>query len=103
MQKHHAQDHQRRHAHNHRQGEEVLAPHNARPSGGGGGGVFVPPGLLVIGAALFLNAVTLPLMLKFGAEKSRTISMGLFVVIFGGSALAAMMLKPTPIASRSRA
>lgn len=45
------------------------------------------------GAALFLNAVTLPLMLKFGAEKSRTISMGLFVVIFGGSALAAMMLK----------
>lgn len=45
------------------------------------------------GAALFINAITLPLMLKFGAEKSRTISMGLFVVIFGVSALGAMALK----------
>ena len=45
------------------------------------------------GAALFINAITLPLMLKFGAEKSRTISMGLFVVIFGASALGAMALK----------
>lgn len=49
--------------------------------------------LACTGAALFMNAVTLPLLLKFGAEKSRSISMGVFVVIFGGSFLTAMALK----------
>ena len=36
---------------------------------------------------LLLNAVTLPFLLKYGAEKARMISMVLFVSIFGGSIL----------------
>ena len=39
------------------------------------------------GIALLLNGVTLPLLLKFGAEKARMISMALFLVVFGGFAL----------------
>lgn len=35
-------------------------------------------------ATLVLNAVILPLLFKFGAEKSRVISMVLFVAVFGG-------------------
>lgn len=36
------------------------------------------------GVTLFINALVLPLLIKFGAEKSRTISMILFVGVFGG-------------------
>ena len=36
---------------------------------------------------LLLNAVTLPFLLKYGAEKARAVSMVLFVSIFGGSVL----------------
>ena len=42
------------------------------------------------GIALLLNGVTLPLLLKFGAEKARMISMALFLVVFGGTALAGL-------------
>ena len=40
--------------------------------------------------ALLLNGVTLPLLLKFGAEKARMVSMALFLVVFGGTALAGL-------------
>lgn len=36
---------------------------------------------------LLLNAVTLPFLVKYGAEKARAVSMVLFVSIFGGSIL----------------
>ena len=36
---------------------------------------------------LLLNAVILPFLLKYGAEKARVISMTVFVVIFGGALL----------------
>lgn len=36
---------------------------------------------------LLLDAVVLPLLLKFGSERARVISMTLFVAIFGGSVL----------------
>lgn len=57
--------------------------------------------LLCGAVALVINAISLPLMLKFGAEKSRTISTGLFVIIFGGSVLGGLVLdklaaRPTP-------
>lgn len=39
------------------------------------------------GIALLMNAVVLPLLLKFGAEKARMISMALFLAVFGGFAL----------------
>ena len=42
------------------------------------------------GIALLLNGVTLPLLLKFGAEKARMVSMALFLVVFGGTALAGL-------------
>ena len=42
------------------------------------------------GIALLLNGVTLPLLLKFGAEKTRMVSMALFLVVFGGTALAGL-------------
>ena len=42
------------------------------------------------GIALLMNAVVLPLLLKFGAEKARMISMALFLVVFGGTALAGL-------------
>ena len=40
--------------------------------------------VLLLGVAL--NTVILPLLFKFGAEKSRVISMAIFVVFFGGMA-----------------
>ncbi|MEG2098213.1 MAG: ABC-2 transporter permease [Pseudoflavonifractor sp.] len=40
--------------------------------------------LICFGVSLLLNAVLLPLILKFGAEKSRIISICIFVVIFAG-------------------
>lgn len=36
---------------------------------------------------LLLNAIILPFLLKYGAEKARVISMTVFVVIFGGALL----------------
>ena len=39
------------------------------------------------GIALLMNAVVLPLLLKFGAEKARMVSMALFLAVFGGFAL----------------
>ena len=45
---------------------------------------------LVTAIALLLNGVTLPLLLKFGAEKARMVSMALFLVVFGGTALAGL-------------
>ena len=42
------------------------------------------------GIALLMNAVILPLLLKFGAEKARMVSMALFLVVFGGTALAGL-------------
>ena len=43
--------------------------------------------LLCGGAALLMNGVTLPLLLKYGAEKARMVSMALFLVVFGGFTL----------------
>ena len=43
--------------------------------------------LLCGGAALLMNGVILPLLLKYGAEKARMVSMALFLVVFGGCAL----------------
>lgn len=39
------------------------------------------------GIALLMNGVTLPLLLKFGAEKARLVSMALFLLVFGSVAL----------------
>ena len=39
------------------------------------------------GLSLLMNAVVLPLLLKFGAEKARMVSMALFLAVFGGFAL----------------
>ena len=39
------------------------------------------------GIALLMNAVVLPLLLKFGAEKARMVSMVLFLAVFAGCAL----------------
>lgn len=41
--------------------------------------------LACAGITLVLDAIILPLLLKFGAEKSRVITMLIFVVVFGGS------------------
>lgn len=49
--------------------------------------------LACIGVALLLDAVIIPLLLKFGAEKSRTISMIIFVAIFGGVFLISSVLE----------
>ena len=49
--------------------------------------------LSCMGAALLINAVILPFLIKFGAEKSRMISMILFVAIFGGCMLAGTLFK----------
>ncbi|SBV92159.1 conserved membrane hypothetical protein [uncultured Eubacteriales bacterium] len=40
-----------------------------------------------IGSALTLDAILLPLLFKFGTEKSRVILMILFAAVFGGSAV----------------
>ena len=45
-----------------------------------------------------MNAVVLPLLLKFGAEKARMISMALFLVVFGGFALLTAAGLPSPLA-----
>ena len=37
-----------------------------------------------MGVAMVMDAILLPLLFRFGAEKSRTISMIFFIVIFGG-------------------
>ena len=60
------------------------------------GGLEEPLGEMLLatlacgGAALLLNAVVLPLLLKFGAEKARLVSMALFLAVFGGYALAGL-------------
>ena len=46
--------------------------------------------LLCGGAALLMNGVLLPLLLKYGAEKARMVSMALFLVVFGGCTLLAL-------------
>lgn len=43
--------------------------------------------LACAGIALIMNAVALPLLLKFGAEKARMVSMALFLLVFAGFAL----------------
>ena len=43
--------------------------------------------LLCGGAALLMNALILHLLLKYGAEKARMVSMALFLVVFGGCTL----------------
>ena len=40
-----------------------------------------------MGVAMVMDAILLPLLFRFGAEKSRTISMIFFIVIFGGCML----------------
>ena len=40
-----------------------------------------------MGLSLLFNAFLLPLLLKFGAEKSRVISILIFLLIFGGAML----------------
>ena len=61
---------------------------------GGSGEEPLPEMLLATlacgGIALLMNGVTLPLLLKFGAEKARMVSMALFLVVFGGTALAGL-------------
>ncbi len=53
--------------------------------------------LITLGACmevgLLINSVILPLIFKFGAEKSRAISLGVFVVIFGGGMLLISMME----------
>ena len=65
----------------------------------GTAGLIVPdtwwePMLAVLTCAslvMLLNSIILPLLFKFGAEKSRTISLVLFAAIFGGMLLLALM------------
>lgn len=49
--------------------------------------------LACTGAALLLNGVTLPSLLKFGAEKARLVSMTLFLVIFGSITLVGLAME----------
>ncbi len=44
-------------------------------------------------AAVFLNAVLLPILFKFGVEKSRILFLLLFALVFGGITLLAMVAK----------
>lgn len=46
-----------------------------------------------VGAGALINSVTLPLIFKFGAEKSRAVSLGVFVVVFGGVMLVSTLLE----------
>ena len=48
--------------------------------------------LACAGIALIMNAVALPLLLKFGAEKARMVSMALFLLVFAGFALRVLAL-----------
>ena len=50
------------------------------------GGLEEPLSELLL-SALVMNAVALPLLLKFGAEKARMVSMALFLLVFAGFAL----------------
>ena len=47
--------------------------------------------ILLVGVAL--NTIILPILFKFGAEKSRVISMAIFVAVFGGIALLSAISK----------
>lgn len=49
--------------------------------------------LACAGVALLLNSFTLPVLIRFGAEKSRLISMIFFFLIFGGSMAVGTLLK----------
>ena len=40
-----------------------------------------------MGAGLLINCITLPIMLKFGAEKSRIVYLGVSAAVFGGGML----------------
>ena len=53
-------------------------------------GSVAEQGLILLacaGIGLFINAVMLPIFIKFGAEKSRLVAIVLFVVFFGGTML----------------
>ena len=52
--------------------------------------------LACAGIALIMNAVALPLLLKFGAEKARMVSMALFLLVFAGFAPAGPGGRPGP-------
>lgn len=45
------------------------------------------------GVGVLLNAVILPFLVKFGAEKSRIISLIIFAAIFGGIAVLSQVFK----------
>ena len=49
--------------------------------------------LACVGVALLLESVIIPVLFKFGAEKSRAISITIFVAIFGGFFLAVSALE----------
>lgn len=52
------------------------------------------------GVALVMNAVSLPLMLKFGAEKSRIISMAFFALVFGSFFFVGFLVKNNFLVAR---
>lgn len=53
--------------------------------------VFLLTAAACAGTSLLINAVLLPLLLKYGSEKSRIIMIVLFAAIFGGSMLLARL------------
>lgn len=53
--------------------------------------------LACAGIALIMNAVALPLLLKFGAEKARMVSMALFLLVFAGFALLGLAADRGPV------
>ncbi len=46
-----------------------------------------------VGVVLFIDAIILPIFVKFGAEKSRSIYMAIFVFIFGGTMVLGQLSK----------
>ena len=46
-----------------------------------------------VGVVLFIDAIILPIFVKFGAEKSRSIYMAIFVLIFGGTMVLGQLSK----------
>jgi ABC-2 type transport system permease protein len=52
-----------------------------------------------IAAGLFLNAVILPFLFRYGAEKSRMILLAVFVVVFGGGMLLLKFVGSTTLAA----
>lgn len=52
--------------------------------------------LACAGAALVLDAILLPILFKFGTEKSRIILMILFAAVFGGSAAVGSLTEKLP-------